>query len=140
MPGCLVHLLHLAGVHPPRLAAASPELSLPQAAHIRKEQLQQQQPRSPHSPSRRNKSPTKAAQRQQQAEQLRAELISAASSFLTFLRLSLSDQVLGFFQADHDELWRDVLVNKPPWSDLAFVEVLRYHWGSTLKVGWLAQC
>jgi hypothetical protein len=63
-----------------------------------------------------------------------SELRAAASSFLAFLRLSLSDQVEGWFRADLQDCWLDVLMHRPPWSDLQLVEVLLHHWNSTIKV------
>lgn len=58
----------------------------------------------------------------------------AAVSFLTFLRLSLADTVLGWFQAELGEFWENVLQHKPPWSDQQFVQVMNHHWNSTIKV------
>ena len=124
LPGCLVHMLQVAGIQAPWLATIKLQ-SLPRAASS----SVHHRPKSPKKAS----SPSKA----EQARRLQvAELSSAASSFLTFLRLQLSQQVLGWFQADHEELWQDVLINKPPWDDLQFVEVLLYHFNSTIKAGW----
>jgi hypothetical protein len=71
---------------------------------------------------------------QQQQQQDTAKQRVAALSFLTSLRLSLSDTVLGWFQDELGEFWQNVLLIKPPWNDLQFVQVMNHHWNSTLKV------
>lgn len=72
---------------------------------------------------------------QQQQQQLSvAELSAAASSFLAFLRLTLASQVEGWFLEDLGEFGLDVMMHRPPWNDLQFVEVLNNHWESTVKV------
>lgn len=71
-------------------------------------------------------------QQQQQVDASKQR--EAAVSFLAFLRLSLSDTVLGWFQAELGEFWQNVLMHKPPWSDLQFVQLMNHHWNSTLKV------
>jgi hypothetical protein len=63
-----------------------------------------------------------------------AELSAAASSFLAFLRMQLQGQVTGWFQQDLQELWEDVVMHKPPWDNLQFVEVLEHHYNSSMKV------
>jgi hypothetical protein len=63
-----------------------------------------------------------------------AELSAAASSFLAFLRMQLQGQVTGWFQQDLQELWEDVVMHKPPWDNLQFVEVLEHHYDSSMKV------
>lgn len=74
----------------------------------------------------------RAGQQQQQLSV--AELSAAASSFLTFLRLTLASQVEGWFLEDLGEFGLDVMMYRPPWNDLQFVEVLNNHWESTVKV------
>jgi hypothetical protein len=62
------------------------------------------------------------------------ELRAAASSFPAFLLLSLSDQVEGWYRADLQDCWLDVLMHRPPWSDLQLVEAAtpleQHHQGS----------
>lgn len=107
------------------------------------------QPRMPalhqHSTAMQEGSPrhgSKAERRLQREQEQRrqqlavAELSAAASSFLAFLRMQLQGQVAGWFQQDLEELWMDVLMHKPPWDNLQFVEVLEHHYNSTIKVGW----
>lgn len=73
-------------------------------------------------------------QHHHQQQQAVGDLSAAATSFLTFLRLTLASQVEGWFRQDLEDMWTDVLLNKPPWNDVQFLEVLEHHFSSTIKV------
>jgi len=132
VPLWLIHMLHVAGMQPPWLP------TLPDS-YTR----QQHGTGGTHRPMYRQHAHTahkqqlklKREEEQQRQRQVVEEQFAAAASFLTFLRLTLSGRVLGWFQADLGEHWQDVLLHKPPWGNVQFVDVLQHHWKSTLKVG-----
>lgn len=160
LPAALAHMLRVAGIQPPWLQAAlyaassrsssgSPRSTAGASAssrHAHTSPLSTAQ----HAAGEGHSSPKHRVHHhqhhhhghhssQQQHQELdKEELSAAAGSFLTFLRLSLSDQVLRWFQADHEELWLDVVVCKPPWSDVDFLQLLQHHWNSTIRVRGLA--
>jgi hypothetical protein len=79
--------------------------------------------------------PHHAAPQQLQQEVSVEEGAAAAARHLQALQLALSPLVLAHLQSEFEGLWLDVVINKPPWDDVGFVEVLNKHWGTTLEVG-----
>lgn len=131
VPLWLIHMLRVVGMHPPWLP------SLPDS-YTRQQHATAGSPRPMHRQhahmAHKQQLKLKREEEQQQQRQVVEEQFAAAASFLTFLRLTLSDRVLGWFQADLGEHWQDVLLHKPPWGNVQFVDVLQHHWKSTLKV------
>jgi hypothetical protein len=63
-----------------------------------------------------------------------ARYAAAALHCLTQLRRALTDRVVEMFEQEYEELWLDVVCRRPPWDDMAFLQVLNKHWRSTLQV------